>query len=146
MKNPIEIVIPVAWGDMDAFGHVNNTVFFKWCESARIKYFEQIGFLESQAQGVGPILAEIRCRFRRPVFYPDQIRVEVSMSRLGENDFDLQYICWSQSHDERVANAEDRCVVYDYREARKVLWPQDIRERILELQPDLKSQPELKSS
>ena len=55
----------VIWGDMDAFQHVNNTIYFRWFETARIRYFEEIGFLEHlEATGVGPILAETSCRFR----------------------------------------------------------------------------------
>ncbi|MHA2239162.1 MAG: acyl-CoA thioesterase, partial [Candidatus Hodarchaeales archaeon] len=42
---PVTVQIPVAWGDMDSFGHVNNTKFFKYFETARIKYFEEIGLV-----------------------------------------------------------------------------------------------------
>ena len=55
---PVVIDIPIAWGDMDAFQHVNNTVYFKHFESARISYFEKIDFLEVMNKtGIGPILA-----------------------------------------------------------------------------------------
>ena len=55
---PVVITIPIAWGDMDAFQHVNNTVYFKHFESARISYFEKINFLEVMNKtGIGPILA-----------------------------------------------------------------------------------------
>ncbi len=54
---PVVLAIPVAWGDMDAMGHVNNTVYLRYFESARIAYFERVGFLEEMASsGVGPIL------------------------------------------------------------------------------------------
>jgi len=33
--------IPVRWGDMDAMGHVNNTVYFRFMEQTRISWFEK---------------------------------------------------------------------------------------------------------
>src|SRR5687767_1167703 len=54
----VTVEIPVQWGDMDAFGHVNNTVYFRWFESARIAYFEKIGLNERMRRDrKGPILA-----------------------------------------------------------------------------------------
>ena len=53
---PVQLEIPVAWGDMDAFGHVNNTVYLRWFESARIAFFERISIRASRPEKVGPIL------------------------------------------------------------------------------------------
>ena len=39
---PVSVQIPVAWGDMDAFGHVNNTVYLRWFETARIAFFRAV--------------------------------------------------------------------------------------------------------
>ena len=64
---PVVIDEQVVWGEMDAFQHVNNTVYFRYFESARIAYFGAVGYLEwMKAEGSGPILASTRCRFRRP--------------------------------------------------------------------------------
>src|SRR4051812_27249954 len=58
LRAMVTVEIPVAWGDMDAFGHVNNTVYFRWFESARIAYFEKIGLNERMKRDKkGPILA-----------------------------------------------------------------------------------------
>src|SRR4051794_8318236 len=73
---PVVIRLPVQWGDQDAFGHVNNTVFLRWFESARIAYFGRMGLLEMMARDrVGPILASIACDYRRPVTHPDTVHV-----------------------------------------------------------------------
>ena len=64
---PVQVRIPVAWGDMDAFNHVNNVVYFKWFESARIAYFEHTESMGvMRAEGIGPILASTSCRYRAP--------------------------------------------------------------------------------
>ena len=68
---PVIITLPILWGDQDAFGHVNNTLTIRWFESARIAYMEQ-GFPASMrsSEGAGPILAAIRCNYRRQLHYP----------------------------------------------------------------------------
>ena len=73
---PVVLEIPVAWGDMDAMGHVNNTVFLRWFESARIEYFDRIGW-EARAggSGPGPILAKTSCVFMLPIAHPDTVWV-----------------------------------------------------------------------
>jgi acyl-CoA thioester hydrolase len=45
--------MPLRWGDMDAMGHVNNTVYFRYLEQARIELFEMLGFRPRRA-GSGP--------------------------------------------------------------------------------------------
>lgn len=71
---PVQVKLPVQWGEMDAFGHVNNTIYFKYFETARLAYFNQVGVMEDmQKNNLGPILAETQARFKRPLKFPDQI-------------------------------------------------------------------------
>jgi len=64
---PLVIAVPVQWGDQDAFGHVNNTVPFRWFESARIAYSRRIGLFDLfQAEQIGPILAATSCKLPPP--------------------------------------------------------------------------------
>lgn len=133
---PVEISIPVAWGDMDAYSHVNNTVFLKWCESARIAFFQTIGLERCrEATGIGAILASIQCRYKAPVTYPDTITVNISLLRLSPSDFELSYIISSQQLGRIVAEASDRLVAYDYRRLAKAQWPPDILSQLESFQP-----------
>lgn len=132
---PIEISLPVAWGDMDAYSHVNNTVFLKWCESARIAFFQSIGLERCRAEtGIGAILASIQCRYKAPVTYPDTISVSINLLRLGPQDFELSYTITSHQLGRTVAEATDRLVAYDYRQLSKSQWPPDILSRLQSLQ------------
>ena len=64
---PVSIELPVQWGDQDAFGHVNNTVYFRWYESARIAYLERLEMADqNSALGLGPILAAIGSQLSPP--------------------------------------------------------------------------------
>ncbi len=139
---PVVIEVPVAWGDMDALGHVNNTVYFRWFESARIAYFERVRFMELlEETGVGPILASTHCRFRLPLDYPATVRIGATISALGEDRFVMRYAAASLAHARLAAEGEGLVVCFDYRRERKAPIPQELARRIVELEgsrpPDL---------
>ena len=125
MSVPVSRLIPVAWGDMDAYGHVNNTVFLRWCETLRMDLFERIGLEHCRSeQGIGGILAAIQCRYRAPVIYPDTVRAWATIEDISESDFELKYRIWSTTQDRLAAEASDRIVIYDYRQMAKAPWPE----------------------
>ena len=71
---PVHIEIDVQWGDMDAVQHVNNTVYLRWTESARIEYFQRLGYGVSQQEGeAGFILGWQDCKYIFPVTFPDTV-------------------------------------------------------------------------
>jgi len=132
---PVVIEIPVAWGEMDAFQHVNNIVYFRYFESVRIACLEQLGFMEVMEQtGVGPILAETRCRYRKPLTYPDTVSSGVRVSEVGQDRFVMQHRIVSHKLKAVVAEGEATLVAYDYREKRKAAIPDKVRRRIEELE------------
>jgi acyl-CoA thioester hydrolase len=128
---PVVIEIPVAWGDMDAMGHVNNTVYFRWFESVRIAYFDEVGFLEQMREnGVGPILASTRCRFRIPLAHPDQVAAAARVSEIGDDRFVMTYAVASRQQEKIAAEGDGLIVSFDYRANRKAPLPADVRRRI----------------
>ncbi|MBW3554325.1 MAG: acyl-CoA thioesterase [Gemmatimonadetes bacterium] len=129
---PIIVEIPVRWGDMDAFGHVNNTVFFRFFESARIEYLRAIAFVGG-GEAVGPILASTHCRFRRPVRFPDTVRVGARTTAVAEDRFTMEYRLVSLALGEVAAEGGGVVVSYDYGTARKAPLPAPVRERIVAL-------------
>lgn len=132
---PVTLDIPVAWGDMDAFEHVNNTVYFRWFESARIAYFRQVGALEvMQATGVGPILAATQCRFKLPLTFPDDVvaGARVPADSVGEDRFTMQYAVASRRHERVAAEGSGLVVTFHYAAARKAPIPDRLRRRILD--------------
>jgi len=88
----VTIEIPVVWADMDAFQHVNNTVYFRFFEHVRIAYFEKLEIAElKETTGVAPILAATRCRFRIPLTYPDTVSIGARIASLEEDRFVMEY-------------------------------------------------------
>ncbi len=134
---PVTIEIPMAWGEMDAFQHLNNVVYFRYFESARIAYFEALGIMDVMATtGVGPILAETRCRYRIPLTFPDTMTVGARVSTLAPEGFLMQYAVASRHHGKIAAEGDGRIVTIDYAAGGKVPVPADVRERIRDLEGD----------
>ncbi|MBE8718982.1 acyl-CoA thioesterase [Cellvibrio polysaccharolyticus] len=94
-KPVFSCAIPVRWGDMDAFGHVNNTLYLRYIEEAR--------FLWMQSKGIPiggdsyPVVVTIGCTFLRPVFYPDTLRIDCYISEPGRSSFIIDYRIFSES-------------------------------------------------
>ena len=89
---PISTEIKVNWGDMDALGHVNHSVYAKWMETVRMMYFSEIGMMNLyDDSNIGPILARIEIDYELPIVFPDVVTVSTSVSRIGNSSFDMRY-------------------------------------------------------
>ncbi len=131
---PVITEYPVAWGEMDAMGHVNNTVYFRYFESARIAYFEKLDLLGYMTQtGIGPILAATSCKFRIPLSYPDKVSIGVKVVEIKEDRFVMNYLVVSDRHQKVAAEGEGVIVTFNYREGKKAALPDLIKQRILAL-------------
>jgi len=122
----VVVTIPVAWGDMDAFHHVNNTRYFRYFEDARIAYFERTGIAAATGRpsGVGPILASTSCRFKEPIAYPDEVQVGARVVSVGRSSFKMEYRIVSVALHEVAAEGQAVIVAYNYDEERKVMIPE----------------------
>jgi acyl-CoA thioester hydrolase len=132
---PVVVEIPVAWGDMDYFRHVNNIVFFRYFESARIEYLERIGFRElTEESSVGPILASTGCRFRRPLTWPDTVAVGARVTEVADDRFAMEYRLVSRKSGEVAAEGTGVLVSFDYAAERKAPLPEAVKRAIAELE------------
>jgi acyl-CoA thioester hydrolase len=77
----------IRWGDMDAMGHVNNTVYFRYLEQARIEWFNEIGCLPDP-DGEGPVIVNAHCSFIRQLRYPGEIEVRTYVGPGGRSSFE----------------------------------------------------------
>src|SRR5947208_12755253 len=94
---PVVVELPVVWGEMDSYRHVNNAVYFRYFESARLEYFRRLDWFEYEKQtGVGPILQSTQARFRKPLTYPDTISVTARVSKIETDRFTLEHLVVSR--------------------------------------------------
>jgi acyl-CoA thioester hydrolase len=79
--------MPIRWGDMDAMGHVNNTLYFRYLETTRIDWFQSIGCSVNPA-GEGPLIVNAFCNFYKQLEYPGDIIVRMYASDPGRSSFE----------------------------------------------------------
>jgi acyl-CoA thioester hydrolase len=131
---PLQIPIVVAWGDMDALGHVNNTRFLRWFEDARFEVFQRIGSRElGPRTGRGPILARVECIFRSPVQHPDTVTSMIRTSDIGTDRYTLEHRLESQQQGKVVALGTSRIVEIDYRTGEKVALSDEVLAKLAKL-------------
>lgn len=133
---PVRVEQNVAWGEQDKLGHVNNTVYFRYFENSRIAQFERLGldFPEPGGSGFGPIMATTTCDFLRPIHFPDRIRIETGIIKLGRSSFVQLYRIYSHSQQDYVAKGSSVSVYYDYATGKSVPIPEELRQAIVRLE------------
>jgi acyl-CoA thioester hydrolase len=132
---PVIVELPVVWGEMDSYRHVNNVVYFRYFESARLEYFRRLGWFEYEQQtGIGPILAATSARYRKPLTYPDVIRVGARVPTLESDRFTMEYRLVSRKLTAVAAEGTGTIVAYHYAQGAKVPVPDDLRRRITALE------------
>ncbi|MFO1243991.1 MAG: acyl-CoA thioesterase [Ramlibacter sp.] len=82
-----EMTIPIRWGDMDAMGHVNNTVYFRYLETVRIDWMRSIG-CQPDPQGEGPVIVNAFCNFYKQLEYPGDVLVKMYVSDPARSTFE----------------------------------------------------------
>jgi len=139
MGSPTQVVItvPVAWGEMDAFHHVNNVAYFRYIESARVAFCRAIDWMPSpqtgSASGVWPILHSVQMRFRVPVNYPDTLTISATPSAVEADRFTLSHVLTSGAQQRVVSEGSGIIVSYDFERAIKAPLPHAVRERLLDM-------------
>jgi acyl-CoA thioester hydrolase len=128
---PVIIDIPVAWGEMDSFSHVNNIIYFRYFESSRMEYFKKIEFIDFMNKNqVGPILASTDCKFIFPATYPDTLKVGSRVEQVDDNSFIMKYKVFSTKANRLSALGSGKIVCFDYKNNKKVSVPEIILKNI----------------
>ena len=107
---PIVHIQPVAWGDMDAFGHINNVLYYRYMESARIRYMDELNIFQHD---VYTVVASNQCKYIRPVFYPDQLKIGARVEEMRNSALRMSYLLWSEQQQTIVALGEAVMVCVD---------------------------------
>jgi len=86
--------IPIRWGDMDAQGHVNNTVYFRYMEQARIEWLLHVTGQAGSGTGPGSVIVNASCTFIVPMEYPGTVEVRMFLGPPGRSSIETQYELW----------------------------------------------------
>lgn len=86
-KLSFEMTIPIRWGDMDAMGHVNNTIYFRYLEIVRVEWLRQVGG-PPDPSGEGPVIVNAFCNFLKQLEYPGDVLARHYVANPGRSSFD----------------------------------------------------------
>ena len=137
---PVVVTFPVAWGEMDSYRHVNNVVYFRYFENARLEYFRRLGWFEYEQQtGIGPILHSTQARFRIALTYPDTVSAAVRIAAIADDRFTMEYVVVSHRLNAVAAEGQGIIVTIHYAAGKKVPIPDELRRRIAELEATAKA-------
>jgi len=114
------IVVPIRWGDMDAMAHVNNTIYFRYMEIARLDWFFGMG-LPVDPKGEGPVIVNAFCNFIRQLEFPGDVLVRTYVGAMGTTSFDTYHeMLRTDDPDTVCANGGATVVWVDFRQQRSV--------------------------
>jgi acyl-CoA thioester hydrolase len=119
--------IPIRWGDMDAMGHVNNTVYFRYMEQARIGWFDALVPQEAAWKSTGLVIVNASCNFRRPMNYPGTVEVKVYAAPPGGSSVATYYEMRVNEDPTPYADGAAVVVFIDMDKQKPIRIPQDLR-------------------
>jgi acyl-CoA thioester hydrolase len=121
-------LIPVRWGDMDALGHVNNTVYFRYTEQARIDWLESLGFAVLAGVEEGPVIINASCTFFKPITYPATVEVRTLIGKPGRSSLPTYYEIRCVDDDTLYADGAAKIVWWNPKTGKSLPLPDYIRE------------------
>lgn len=121
----------VAWGDMDAFGHVNNVQYYRYIESARIAYLSQLNIFNLD---IYTVIASSNCRYLSPVIYPDVLHIGARVEELRQSAMRMSYVLYSEQQQKIVAEGEAVIVCLDKSTLKKSNMPMVLKQQIIQLE------------
>jgi len=98
-----ELRMPLRWGDHDALDHVNNTMYLRYLEEARVRWFAEHIPNWDRADDASPLMAAIHANYRRPLQWPADILVQLFCVRLGNSSLTIGH---------RIVDASDPSILY----------------------------------
>lgn len=120
----------IRWGDMDAFGHVNNTVYFRYMETARIAFLEDVAG-PTDTSSEGPVIVTAYCTFSKQLKYPGQIEVRTFVGTPGRSSIEV-------THEIRLVDENGEASVVHAEGGAKVVWVNYAAEKSVPLPEALK--------
>ncbi len=77
--------VDTRWNDNDIYGHMNNVVYYEMFDSVINRYLITEGCLNISNGPTAGIIPETRCRYHKPLRFPDRLDVGLRVTRLGKS-------------------------------------------------------------
>jgi acyl-CoA thioester hydrolase len=130
-KLVFEMQMPMRWGDMDAMGHINNTLYFRYMEVVRLEWLFKSG-VSMGNQGEGPVIINAFCNFLRQLHYPGDVRVTLFVANPGRSSFDTFHTIERVDQPGEIYAEGGACTVWtDYAAKKSAPMPDWFRQQLL---------------
>jgi len=131
MEHPKKLVLttrmPIRWGDQDALGHVNNTVYFRYMEQARVEWLEGLGFTVQMIQDAAPVIINASCTFLVPMVYPGTVECLMFVGAPGRSSIPTYYELRLVGSDTLYAEGAAKMVWMNPASGKSVPLPDSVR-------------------
>ena len=115
------------WADNDAYGHVNNTVYYQWFDSAVNAWLVGQGLLDIQAGDPIALVVETHCAYFAPLEFPQDVEVGLAVSQLGRSSMRYRIGVFAKDAAQAAAQGEFVHVMVDRNSRRPVTIPPNWR-------------------
>ena len=123
--------LAIRWGDMDALGHVNNAVYFRYLEQARVEWLQTSGFALNPT--MGPVIVNAHCNFLRQLKYPGEIEIRTYLGLPGRSSFETLYeICRVDEPEQLCAEGGAKVVWVDFTQGKSTPLPEELRQLLVD--------------
>ena len=133
LSKDFELLVPITvrWGDMDAYGHVNNATFSTYFETARMKFFEWVQIFDyKEGERHAPAIVSATINFRQQVHYPAELEAGIRCIKVGTKSFTLEHHLFRAGTDEAVADGTTVMAWVDYAVGKAVPLPDRLKGKL----------------
>jgi acyl-CoA thioester hydrolase len=129
---PVRISVPIRWGEIDAFGHLNNVAYHRYYESARVAYLTEMGIMDGVhfCDHMGIVVGQNSCRYWAAVHFPDTLVIGARVCDIKADRFTMQYAAVSERLGRAAATGEALIVAFDFEAKTKAALPDAWTQRI----------------
>jgi acyl-CoA thioester hydrolase len=118
------------WADNDAYGHINNTVYYEWFDSAVNAWMVEQGMLDIETGDPIALVVETRCTYAAPLAFPEPVEIGLAVAELGRSSIRYRIGIFSKKAESAAAEGTFVHVVVDRSTRRPVEIPADWREML----------------
>lgn len=133
LRNVFKLLVPITvrWGDMDAYGHVNNATFSTYFETARMTFFEWVRIFDyKEGDRHAPAIVSATINFRQQVHYPAELEAGIRCIKVGTKSFTLEHHLFRAGTADVVADGTTVIAWVDYAAGKAVPLPDQLKDAL----------------
>jgi acyl-CoA thioester hydrolase len=92
LKYPFPVIQQVLWGEMDAFNHINNVIYFRYFETGRVRFFNQTHLWQLFIdENIRIVVGKLECNFIKEIVHPAEIEIAVAIKKIGTSSLTVHH-------------------------------------------------------